>query len=91
MDAPSAQAVVAAFTFGTKSYARKYNIKVSQYQCGAEAAGPPGCLQYFTGTSGAVANFNFPTGDSATSTTSTHFIIIIGYSLKWPLSKLATE
>ncbi len=40
---------------------RSWDILATQYTCGDEdAAGPPGCLQYHTGTTGTIANFGFP-------------------------------
>jgi len=39
--------------------ARLWNIKVSQISSSDGTNPPPGCLQYFTGTEGSVANFNF--------------------------------
>ena len=44
-----------------QSVARQWNIKVTQFECGNEMGGPCGCLQYFTGQSGSIASFNFPT------------------------------
>ena len=32
--------------------------------------GPDGCLQYFTGTSGTVSNYNYPTTSSTVTSTS---------------------
>ena len=40
----------------TTTTSRQWDIKVTQYACGDEdKAGPDGCLQYFTGTTGVVA------------------------------------
>jgi len=42
---------------------RSWTIIVSQYLCderGESLAGPSGCLQYFTGTTGRVSSFGFP-------------------------------
>lgn len=39
---------------------RNWDILVTQYACGDTNAGPDGCLQYFTATTGTVANYNFP-------------------------------
>lgn len=48
---------------------RKWDIYVSQYECGMEyMGGPPGCLQYFTGSTGAVASFGFPSSNTITAT-----------------------
>jgi len=55
------------FQFGADSATRSYSVKALQYTCTEEMAGPPGCLQYFTATTGTVASFNFPT--TATSVT----------------------
>ena len=44
-----------------QSVTRQWNIKVTQFECGNEMGGPCGCLQYFTGQSGTIASFNFPT------------------------------
>jgi len=54
---------------------RQWDIYVTQYTCGQEdTAGPPGCLQYFTGTSGTVKSFNFNPSNTnaATDTSTTH-------------------
>jgi len=55
---------------------RSWDIYVTQYTCGQEdEAGPPGCLQYYTGTSGTIKNFGFPTSITAATgatTTTTH-------------------
>lgn len=40
---------------------RQWDIRVTQYRCGQEFGGPPGCLQYFTGRTGRISSFNFPT------------------------------
>lgn len=39
---------------------RMWDIMVTQFRCGAEMGGPPGCLQYFTATTGTIRSFNFP-------------------------------
>ncbi len=41
---------------------------VTQFSCGSEAGGPPGCLQYFTGSSGVISSFNFPRDLTRTAT-----------------------
>ena len=51
---------------------REWDIKVTQYSCGSHQGGPDGCLQYFTGVSGTVSSFNFPTTSSTVSSTVTH-------------------
>ncbi len=44
---------------------------MTQYECNNEMAGPPGCLQYYTGTSGNTASFNFPTSTTTLLATGT--------------------
>jgi len=39
---------------------RMWDIMVTQFRCGDEMGGPPGCLQYFTATTGVIRSFNFP-------------------------------
>lgn len=42
------------------STTRQWDIRVTQYTCGEEDnAGPPGCLQYLTGTYGSIADYAF--------------------------------
>jgi len=39
---------------------RKWTIQVAQYTCqNPYLGGPPGCLQYYTGTTGTIQNFNW--------------------------------
>lgn len=86
VDAPENQCVTATFVFGTSTESRQYDIKVAQYQCGAEAAGPPDCLQYHTGLSGTIANFGFPTTSTSVSATSMLipiFLIIFQISISF--------
>ena len=61
-----------SFDIGSGSTSRSWDIKVNQYSCGQMFGGPDGCLQYFTGQSGSVASFNFPTTLSTISSTVTH-------------------
>ncbi|XP_059088965.1 uncharacterized protein LOC131885059 [Tigriopus californicus] len=63
---------LAAFDFGGTGTTRMFDIKVTQYTCGDENGGPPGCLQYFTGNTGRFASFNFPTSSNSISSTVTH-------------------
>ncbi|XP_059099771.1 uncharacterized protein LOC131893679 isoform X2 [Tigriopus californicus] len=51
---------------------RQWNIKVTQYACGDENGGPDGCLQYFTGTTGTVSSYNFPTQAAVLDSSPTH-------------------
>lgn len=59
---------------------RQWRIKVTQYDCGTEEiSGPPGCLQYYTGDTGTIQSFNFPSTDtvglSATHLSNQHYDI----------------
>jgi len=45
---------------GAGSTAREWDIMVTQYKCGEEDGGPPGCLQWHTTSTGNVRSFNFP-------------------------------
>merc|ERR1712226_1240171 len=54
---------------------RQWNIYVTQYTCGQEdVAGPPGCLQYHTGTTGLMKSFGYPSSNTnaATDASTTH-------------------
>ena len=51
---------------------RQWDIYVTQYTCTQEdVAGPPGCLQYYTDTTGLIKNFGYPSSNSATATAAT--------------------
>lgn len=45
---------------GGTSATRELDIRVSQFACGDEMGGPPGCLQYYTSSLGKIRSFNFP-------------------------------
>lgn len=45
---------------GGTSATREMDIRVSQFTCGDEMGGPPGCMQYYTGNLGKIRSFNFP-------------------------------
>ncbi|XP_059089013.1 uncharacterized protein LOC131885091 isoform X2 [Tigriopus californicus] len=62
----------ASFDFSGTTVSRQFDIKVTQYACGDEMGGPPGCLQYFTGNTGTFASFNFPIGETAVTADVTH-------------------
>jgi len=54
------------FQFGTSvTKSRKYTLKATQYVAGEEMGGPPGCMQYFTSTTGTVRSFNFPSSQTS--------------------------
>ncbi|XP_059088177.1 uncharacterized protein LOC131884423 [Tigriopus californicus] len=61
---------VASFNLGRTS--STYDIKVTQYLCGQEMGGPDGCLQYFTGNTGTIASYNFPTQSALVPLGTTH-------------------
>ena len=44
---------------GSTSINRKWDIKATQFSCGDPNGAPPGCLQYFTTTSGTIMSYNF--------------------------------
>jgi len=44
----------------TTTVTRGVEVTVTQYRCGDEQGGPPGCLQYYENTSGKIRSFNFP-------------------------------
>eukprot|EP00095_Tigriopus_kingsejongensis_P000992 maker-scaffold39_size501901-snap-gene-4.21 protein:Tk00992 transcript:maker-scaffold39_size501901-snap-gene-4.21-mRNA-1 annotation:"hypothetical protein DAPPUDRAFT_308003" len=68
-----ASALCHTLTFNTLSGSTSnWEIKVTQFVCGAEAGGPDGCLQYYTGTVGTFASFNFPTNVANVPLTTTH-------------------
>jgi len=52
---------------------RQWDVKITQYSCSqSDEAGWPGCLQYYTATSGQIQNFGFPTGTTAITSKTTH-------------------
>ena len=54
-----------AFTFGSSTLARTWEIKVTQLECSnTNRPYDTGCLQYFTGTSGRIETFNFAGSNS---------------------------
>jgi len=50
--------------FGSSSTATtsSFAIKVTQVECSSHRRAPPGCTQYYTGTSGSVSTFNYQSG-----------------------------
>jgi len=74
LDADSTTCQKATFNIGpSTSTSRSWEIKVTQYGCGNEdRAGPDGCLQYYTGTYGIIANYGWPPSITATTSTTTH-------------------
>jgi len=54
-----------AFTFGTSTIARTWEIKVTQLECSnTNRPYDSGCLQYFTGTTGRIESFNYEGSNS---------------------------
>jgi len=53
---------------------RNWDIMTTQYRCGEEAGGPPGCLQWHMEGTGSVRSFNFPrqARNAAVADTTTH-------------------
>lgn len=52
---------------GTATATRSLDIMVTQYRCGEEAGGPPGCLQYHSTKTGMLRSFNFPDQTAGTT------------------------
>jgi len=48
------------FGIGGTTTTRQWDIMVTQYRCGEEAGGPPGCLQWHMARMGKIRSFNFP-------------------------------
>jgi hypothetical protein len=57
---------------GTTSTTRKWQIKVTQYECGNLMAPEQDCLQYHTASSGTIASFNWDTSSSTVSASQYH-------------------
>jgi hypothetical protein len=72
VDASDAGHVASFFLSTSSTTSRFWSMKVYQYECNGWGAGPQGCLQYFTASTGTVASFNFPTTSSSTTSTVTH-------------------
>ena len=53
---------------GSTTTTRQWDIYVTQYTCAQEdLGGPPGCLQFFTGTTGLAKTFGYPTTNTGTA------------------------
>jgi len=59
VDTDGSTCVKATFSYGAGSASRSYSIHATQYSSTNSMGGPPGCLQYFTGTTGTVSSFNW--------------------------------
>lgn len=51
---------VVNMNIGAATATRSLDIMVTQYRCGEEAGGPPGCMQWLMTATGTVRSFNFP-------------------------------
>merc|ERR1712001_4108 len=56
----------------TTTTTRKWQIKVTQYECGNMMAPEQDCLQYHTASSGTIASFNWDTSASSVASSQTH-------------------
>jgi len=70
----SVECVTAIFHFDRTdtTTSREYSIQAMQYILGDEMGGPLDCLQYFTGLTGTVSSFNFPTNQDTVPAATTH-------------------
>jgi len=59
------------FGIGSATFARSWNIAVTQFNCGDEMGGPAGCLQWFTTATGTLRSFNFPEQAAAAAVATT--------------------
>lgn len=64
---PNGGAIELAVDRSTTQNSRTWNIKVTQISCDSKYRAPPGCLQYFTSTSGIVKSFNYKKFTPSTS------------------------
>jgi len=71
VDTNGVDCINAAFVLGSDS-TYNYDIKVEQYSCSNEMAGPPGCLQYFTADMGTIKSFNFNSATGVYGSTTAH-------------------
>merc|ERR1711936_9253 len=60
---------------GTTTTTRKWQIKVTQYECGNMMAPEQDCLQYHTASAGTIASFNWDTSASTVSSSQAHLSI----------------
>merc|ERR1711874_851790 len=56
----------------TTTTTRKWQIKVTQYECGNMMAPEQDCLQYLMASSGTIASFNWDTSASSVASSQTH-------------------
>lgn len=60
VDSNGSQCSLVNLGIGGGTTTRALDIMVTQFKCGDDMGGPPGCLQWFTTTTGTVRSFNFP-------------------------------
>merc|ERR1719415_145682 len=58
----------------TTTTTRKWQIKVTQYECGNMMAPEQDCLQYLTASTGTIASFNFDTTASGSVATTQYHL-----------------
>jgi len=62
VDTDGSSCVTVNFGLGSDTTtSRQWDIMTTQYRCGEEAGGPPGCLQWNMAAAGDIRSFNFPT------------------------------
>lgn len=60
VDSDGSECSIVNLGIGGGTTTRSLDIRVTQFKCGEEMGGPPGCLQWFTTTTGTIRSFNFP-------------------------------
>jgi len=60
IDTDGSSCVTVDFGIGGGTATRQWDIMTTQYRCGEEAGGPPGCLQWHMTNAGSFRSFNFP-------------------------------
>jgi len=65
LDTDGSSCVTVDFGIGGGTATRQWDIMTTQYRCGEEAGGPPGCLQWHMTNAGSFRSFNFPRQERA--------------------------
>jgi len=60
IDTDGMSCVTVDFGIGGGTETRQWDIMTTQYRCGDESGGPPGCLQWHMSNTGMFRSFNFP-------------------------------
>jgi len=72
VDTYGSSCVTVNFGLGSDtSTSRQWDIMTTQYRCGEEAGGPPGCLQWNMAETGDIRSFNFPRQSRGTAVADT--------------------